>query len=1023
MTPINLIMKNIGPFYGEVKIDFSIYKGIFLIAGNTGAGKTTILDAICYAFFSRSPSFQKDKSKNFRSDFVSTNDECYVDFTFCVTEGSSKNFYRIVRTLPTEKKGETCELFFSPDGKNFEEIVGTKTELNKKIESIIKLSYDEFSKIIILPQGEFSDFIKQTSTQRVEILKNIFNVKKFSSFVERVKEESETKTNDVKNLEEQIKKIQETYDDITYKSEIENAQLRIENLKKDYDKISIELDKKKLDKAQGETLALKQKELAIENENLKKIMLDEKAIDEKKDKVEKAQKVAPLIVKQKNITSLNTEKELIEEKLSTLKKEKNETQKIVDDLTSELALKKIKEQTTLRESLIQQEDRYAQSRQVYEELLHDKELFSKFEKEIVPQKEAYETQEAKLKNLEDSLEPLNEEIKKLNEYSTKVDKAKEELENIKQLEDILKPLNEKKLTLKASNINLNKINANLNQIEKNILDAEQALKDLEVEKENNEQAQIAGKLVKTLVDNSPCPVCGSLHHPNPAKLDVVSDTSFDERIEKIKASIESFKSKKNTELQNSGFYDGRVKTLELEIKTLEDKLNTFDFNEELDDVKIKNKKEILITELNLATKNLTTSKQASEKKSIAEEKIKNIKSALKENSEELNSFDKQLTEIKTSIKVKTEQLVKKLSLNSEDELNKISLEIELEKISIEKAKLERSINSHKEKTKEYETKFEKQKTQIQENEIKLFSLAKDLESKILDFENDCKKISIEQDSVMSFYLDEEKILEFTNEISRFNENKIATSQKIKSLKEELKNAKVYDLEKLELEIEELSKKRDEINEYVITESNKLSEAKLLHKQYAELCSRHNEAVKNANAIKKLYDKLSGANAKKIKFDTWRLSYLFRQVITFANKRFTKISNDRYFLEISSDAETKKGFSGLNLVVYDSHTGKTRFVSSLSGGETFIASVCIALGLADTLTNNAGGIKINSIFIDEGFGSLDAENLSRIFRNLELVTQTESLSLLGIISHVADLETRVPQKLRVIKTNHGSLVEQ
>lgn len=1023
MTPIKLTMKNIGPFYGEVTMDFSMYKGIFLIAGDTGAGKTTILDAICYAFFSRSPSFLKDTSKSFRSDFVKENEDAFVDFNFSISEGANKNFYRIFRALPTEKKGAPCKLFFSEDGKNFDEIAGGKRELENKIKDIIKLSYEEFSKVIMLPQGEFSDFIKQNSTQRVEILKNIFNVQKFSNFVARVEEAAATKSTEVSNLESQIQKLQEIYNDVTYENEVEEALSRIENLKNDFEKISKDLDQKKSDKLQGETLAVKRKELDAENENFKKLMLDEKTIEEKKYKLDKAQKVAPLIIKQKNIASLTDEKKNIEEKLLTLRKEKNETQKILDELKSNTAIKEIERQTALRENLIQQEDRYSQSRHIYEELLHDKEVFSKLEKEFIPKKEIYETQEVKLKSLEDSIEPFNEEIKKLNEYSVKVDEAKEALENIKKLEDILKPLNEKKLTLKASNINLNKITDNLKQIEKNILDAEQELKTLETEKEKNEQAQIAGKLVKTLTENSPCPVCGSLHHPSPAKLELLSDSSFDDQIEKSKKSIETFKSKKNAELQSCGFYEGNIKTLELEVKTLEDKLAALDFQEMLNDTEIESKKEFLIAELNLATKNLTGSKQASEKKSMAEEKIKKIKATLKDFSEELDSLDKQLTETKTNIKVKTQQLVKNLSLNSEDELNKISLEVELEKISAEKAKLERIINSHKEKTKEYETKFEKQKTQIQENESKLFSVAKDLESKNVDFENDCKKISIEKESVVSFYLDDEKITEFTKDIAEFNENKIATNQKIKSLEEELKNTKVYDLEKLDIEIKNLSKERDEINEYIITERTKLSESELLHKQYTELCSQHEKAVNNANAIKALADKVSGNNAKKTKFDTWRLSYLFRQAITFANRRFTKISNDRYFLEISTEAQTKKGFAGLNLVVYDSHTGKTRFVSSLSGGETFIASVCIALGLADTLTNNAGGIKINAMFIDEGFGSLDAENLARVFHNLELVTQSESLELLGIISHVADLEMRVPQKLRVIKTNHGSRIEQ
>ena len=237
------------------------------------------------------------------------------------------------------------------------------------------------------------------------------------------------------------------------------------------------------------------------------------------------------------------------------------------------------------------------------------------------------------------------------------------------------------------------------------------------------------------------------------------------------------------------------------------------------------------------------------------------------------------------------------------------------------------------------------------------------------------------------------------------------------------NAPDLNIEEIERNILQDSAQLDELQERLILTTEKLTTLNKAHTQYIALCNEHEAAVNEANAIKKLCDKISGNNAKKLKFDTWRISHLFQQVIIFANKRFTAISNDRYFLELSEDAQNKHGFAGLDLLVYDSHTGKTRFVSTLSGGETFIASVCIALGLADTLTANAGGIRINSMFIDEGFGSLDSENLARVFDNLDLVTKNESLQLLGIISHVSELENRIVQKLRVIKTSQGSRIEQ
>ena len=374
-----------------------------------------------------------------------------------------------------------------------------------------------------------------------------------------------------------------------------------------------------------------------------------------------------------------------------------------------------------------------------------------------------------------------------------------------------------------------------------------------------------------------------------------------------------------------------------------------------------------------------------------------------------------------AIKADTKQL--KNILPDDFDIAKVSPEVELEKILDEKEKLTRQINAHQENVQELKTKLERQKTQIEENKIKLDALTLQLESKSIEFENDCARFGIEKENVLKSFLNEAVINEHIKTISQFTENKIASTEKLKSLKSELDNAPDLNIEEIERNILQDSAQLDELQERLILTTEKLTTLNKAHTQYIALCNEHEAAVNKANAIKKLCDKISGNNAKKLKFDTWRISHLFQQVIIFANKRFTAISNDRYFLELSEDAQNKHGFAGLDLLVYDSHTGKTRFVSTLSGGETFIASVCIALGLADTLTANAGGIRINSMFIDEGFGSLDSENLARVFDNLDLVTKNESLQLLGIISHVSELENRIVQKLRVIKTSQGSRIEQ
>lgn len=1034
MTPIKLVMKNIGPFNGTVEVDFSKYKGIFLIAGDTGAGKTTILDAICYAFFGRTSSFSKQgqSRKNFLSDFVDEADaESFVDFTFSIYETGIENTYRIYRTVPKDKNSlDVCKLF-SINADDAEdkvvEFVGKKTEVENKIAELIKLSYDEFSKIILLPQGAFSDFIKQNSTQKVEILKDIFDVKKFTDFIEKVSAEDKTKRAEVNHLETQIKKMQETYNDNNYESIEQESRETLQLLKLELGQITKRLEIKKTEKFQAEILEEKKKEFALEMERFEKIKSDESEIESLKEKVDKAQKVLPLIVQVKNISALENEKNTLENKLTDVIDASNASEQKLSELINETTTAYIEEQKLLREKLIRREDRLQQAMHIYEHFVGCKKKYAELRNLLLPKKDEYENKTKRIAELKNEMEPLNTEIEKIGEYSLQVENQKAKLDRLKQSAQMLKEYSEKKLTLNATKINLQNCEQQLSLLEKNILIETEELQNLKKQKEKSEQSVIAVRLASVLKENAPCPVCGSMHHPSPASTEQLSSFSYDDRIAKSETAVKNFNLEKTSVFEKAITYREKCNALLGNVADLENQLALIgvllpvEQITEIDIAEAYKEIETCSDELNLALKKLATSKQAIEKKAMIEQRIKSLELTVEKYVVEVTELERTLTELDAAIKADTKQL--KNILPDDFDIAKVSPEVELEKILDEKEKLTRQINAHQENVQEVKTKLERQKTQIEENKIKLDALTLQLESKSIEFENDCARFGIEKENVLKFFLNEAVINEHIKTISQFTENKIASTEKLKSLKSELDNAPDLNIEEIERNILQDSAQLDELQERLILTTEKLTTLNKAHTQYIALCKEHEAAVNEANAIKKLCDKISGNNAKKLKFDTWRISHLFQQVIIFANKRFTAISNDRYFLELSEDAQNKHGFAGLDLLVYDSHTGKTRFVSTLSGGETFIASVCIALGLADTLTANAGGIRINSMFIDEGFGSLDSENLARVFDNLDLVTKNESLQLLGIISHVSELENRIVQKLRVIKTSQGSRIEQ
>lgn len=1026
MIPIKLTMKNIGPFNGTAVVDFTQYKGIFLIAGDTGAGKTTILDAICYAFYGRTPSYAKFDIRSLRSDFVDSAAVAYIDFTFKIPEGDAEKIYEIYRELPDTKKGETVKLFVLEDGEK-KEFIAKTNETNERIKSIIKLEYSEFSKIILLPQGMFADFIKQKSSDKEGILKEIFDVEKFSRFISRVKSKSGMKLQELSAIGEQIKRLQETYDDIQYEETKIKIETRIKELNAKIKTKTEKLETAKAQKLQAENFLTKQNELHEARQRFDELQLEEKNIADLQYKVDMAGKLAPIIEKLNRVDELQNNIKNLNEKLNGLQNEYQQCNTELQNLASEENLKFIAEKKEALENLIKKEERLRSAEEIFSELQTQKQNSAVVKNKLKPKEIEVQNKTAELEKTEKEISVFNAEIEKLDERSAQVEALRKQKDTKKEIISLLEKFNEKQMNRTAYIKNVQTQSELLRTAEKNILEKEQTLKILKEKKESDEAKSLAVKLALSLKENEACPVCGALHHPKLASLDMSQDTTVNELNEKIvlgEKEIERLKGEREKIFKSFSNFEARAETLNDELKFLEKNFSELNFNMRGAELAAeKQHYDELLIEFNNAIKYEQSSKQAITKKAQEEQKQKIYTDTVEKLRNEISELKNKQAEITATIKSATEQLKKSLGVTKLDD--SIIPSDELAKTIAEKNQCTDIIRTHNEELQTTEKLFEKLKTQIEETNNNAQSLSADLFEKNSELESSCKKIGIAQDEISRCSLDDAAVNEYTQKISAFNKNKIALNEKIKNLEAELKNIPQFNMAELIKKIEMLDDEISQMREQVIIESQTLIRLDEQHRSYVQLCAEHTKLSKDAESLKILFDKVSGTNPKRIKFDTWRLSHLFKQVITYANSRFIKISNGRYFLEVSSEGQTAVGNQklGLDLLVYDSHTGKTRPVSTLSGGETFIASLCIALGLADTVTNNAGGIKINCMFIDEGFDTLDPGNLARVFDSLDFVTKNESLHMLGIISHLSELETRILQQLRIRKTNVGSIIEQ
>ena len=276
------------------------------------------------------------------------------------------------------------------------------------------------------------------------------------------------------------------------------------------------------------------------------------------------------------------------------------------------------------------------------------------------------------------------------------------------------------------------------------------------------------------------------------------------------------------------------------------------------------------------------------------------------------------------------------------------------------------------------------------------------------------------DDLQQAVCSELEIAQWKTEIDTFFAQYAAYKQAAAGLEKDVTTAQPRDLDALETAVETLRQRYDEIQarlEVLNTEKAKLEE---LHTQHTELTKAL--ALKTAEAQNwvALAKDLCGSNPRKLQFDTWILSAFLHEVTVFANKRLERMSEGRYRLAVSEDPGAGNAYRGLDLEIADAYTGKRRPSATLSGGETFMASISLALGLADSIQARAGGIRIDSMFIDEGFGSLDEKALENA---VGILDEIRGNRMVGIISHVGELQSRIPQKIEVIKTGTGSSIRQ
>lgn len=926
MRPIKLVLSAFGPYASKIELDLSKLgeNGVYLITGDTGAGKTTIFDAITFALFGK-PSGDIRDVKTLRSEYAKEEIETYVELDF-VYHDEEYHIYRRPEYTYThvQKNGEVKQRSKATDAylilPNGERIV-KPTEVTKQVEQLLGMKRDQFRQIAMIAQGSFLEILNADTKERGKLFEKVFMTSKYSVLMDRLNQmakESYLALNDAKL------RLQQIISDVRVPEILQEQYAQtLETFAMDDIQPVYDLLDKIITRSKESTEKLQRQKAQVQNQLQKS----------RKEETEKTKQLQDLL----SLEKLLKEKPAKEEKANLYaERVKNDGEKYhiqIDALKKEQA--QIEHELPEYESLTKLSTKLAEIKKQISIISKDLETKINFKKQLdediaLKQKEAH--------TLTDSELSLNKVILKEEEIEKKISAFRHASMIQSNYQNAINALKEKTQLLQEST------------------DRKVILQKQYDDAQISYFANQAGLLALRLTKGEPCPVCGSLEHPHPASHS--NKLVTEEEINQYKKKVNQ--AEKEYQITSKACADASLKMNALQ------------------------------NELELVLKSVTEETVSFEDVQLF---IDEHTVQLKKEEKEISTRIKQLQQ-----QSKHYQELQKMIPQLQQKFTAISEEVSQNQIAQTKLSVE----------------YEQLQKQVQEITAKL-------------------KYTSETEAKNRILMITKQILEYQQQINRLeSESKLAMDElvyvsaqidmlkgKVSSSIDEIPNQQKQ-LKILQTEIENLQVQQEEILKCIHDTQMYESDAQDTKKKVKSESDDYQTKLSRYHSMKELADVAMGngrSSKEKITLQEYvQIAYLDR-MIHKANERYLSMSNQQYQLVRSAGTKDKRSHEALDLDVIDFSNGSIRPVSSLSGGESFIASLALALGMSDEIQSQAGGIQIDTMFIDEGFGTLDQDSLNNAIQTL--MNLSGENRLVGIISHVKELKERIYKGIIVTKDLHGS----
>ncbi|QZN92265.1 SMC family ATPase [Limosilactobacillus panis] len=1028
MRPEKITLDYFGPYKHET-IDFTQFydRPLFLVAGNTGAGKTTIFDAMCYALFGQTTNDRDRSATDLRSDFAPVNQETKISFTF----NHQGMRYRITRRPKQVLQGrrgkliqhnQAVNLIYPLDSSAPHELTKVK-DVDSFIVGLLNMTKDQFKQIVLLPQGKFRQFLDSNSNDKETLLRNLFGTSLYAKWAEKLKDQLKTRKGDWEKQRMRIQSAKESlpqvdsqlpnsqWDTATAKysasldqqlSDLKGSQRQ---LQKDIDKYNDQLhSEQQLKKSFQELAEVKQKE---------KTLLKQRANIE-----EVSQRVNDLQWFQKH--------QLLYHQWQADKEHYDQLEAEISELSTEFASTRTQHTAVATElnklqglegtinDLKRQHDQLKEVLPLFQDVDLVRSKVATLTKKVADNQKKEKAGQDNVTCLISQQAKLTDQLKIKDQLATEeVDLTKKQAAHQQLLQESqdLKLLVDKQLAVQKQNKELaDKLQCQ--RIATN--DQKSHYEDLNDAYARQQIAELATRLKP----GSPCPVCGSPDHPQPAHLSQDSSVVTEEQ---VKRALNKLQSRRTT-------FDKLGEQLR------QGKQTASDLGMQIDKLRAAVSKSLGVDKL----------PKDDGKKLIADsdDQLTQQENNLRGQQKRVHDWQDQLSTVKEQLADQQDKLSQVQAVGTQLSQNLAKVQTSLDEkqgrlpanfTDSEAAKnqlknWEQEINKHKEnllscQSKEHELaeKVAVVQNQINQTRKKQTRLKKEQVKSHTELINDLN--DYRRDLSWSFFQeaadDLGELERYQQEVQTYRRALHDTQLQQERLRAQTKGKKQPNLEKTKASLSAVRQQAATIQEEIGQVRGQQKLTKEITNKVARLMSNNQQLDKRIGELQKLTDVVSGNTNTHIGLERYVLQAYFRNVLIVANSQLAQLTNGRYQFELANESHGAGAkWTGLEVNIYDDNAGKTRSARTLSGGESFMASLALSLALCQIIQEQSGGISIDAFFIDEGFGSLDRQALTDALRSLQALGGHR---MIGIISHVTELEEQVPDQLIVVAHQGKSTV--